>query len=316
LLHRSELNRGRLRAVATILAVVAGLALVGCGKKQDAEAVVGQVIAHVGPDDVTKQELDNELSLARVPVDKRSDEVVKAALTQIVERKYLVQQAIASKLDREPTIHLDLLRAREGVLASAFSQRDLGTKISTISKSEEDSYIQAHPTQFANRQIFQIEQISFPPQKNMDEITAATKDYKSLDQVSAKLNELGIKFNRGTGTLDSATLPAELVKPLEGRKPDDIFFIRSRTAATFFKVISQDAKPLTGDDADAYAKRLMTSDLARKNNQDTVAAGLAATKYEGDYSRIMSIASPTSAPTANEAPVPAEPPAAATDAPK
>ena len=96
--------------------------LAGCGKKQEAQAVVGQVIAHVGPDDITQQELDNELRLANVPADKRSDQVVKGALTRIVERKYLVQQAVAAKLDREPTVHLDLLRGREQILpAPSFS---------------------------------------------------------------------------------------------------------------------------------------------------------------------------------------------------
>src|SRR5271168_388863 len=110
--------------------------LAGCGKKQAEPAVVGQVIAHVGPDDVTQQELDNELRLANVPTDKRSDPVIKAALTRVLERKYLVQQALAAKLDREPTVHLDLLRAREQILAGAYVQRELGQKVSGISNSE------------------------------------------------------------------------------------------------------------------------------------------------------------------------------------
>ena len=126
-----------------MLAVASALALAGCGKKQEGQAVIGQVIAHVGPDDVTQQELDNELRLANVPADKRTDDVVKAILNRILERKYLVQQAIAAKLDREPTVHLDLLRSREQILAGAYVQRDLGSKITAISKNEIDNYIQS-----------------------------------------------------------------------------------------------------------------------------------------------------------------------------
>ena len=62
------------RIAATAAAVAGAVALAGCGKKQEAQAVVGQVIAHVGPDDVTQQELDNELRLANIPADKRSDQ--------------------------------------------------------------------------------------------------------------------------------------------------------------------------------------------------------------------------------------------------
>src|SRR4029077_20986368 len=113
------------------------------------------------PDDVTQQELDNELRLANVPADKRNDQIIKAALSRIVERKYLVQQAIAAKLDREPTVHLDLLRSREQVLAGAIMQRNLAAKAGSIGKADIDKFIAAHPLQFAKREIFNIEQITF-----------------------------------------------------------------------------------------------------------------------------------------------------------
>jgi EpsD family peptidyl-prolyl cis-trans isomerase len=298
LLYVSRNLKGRWRIAATICALIAATALGGCGKKQDTQAAVGQVIAHVGPDDVTQQEVDNELRLANVPADKRSDEVVKAILSRIIERKYLVQQAIAAKLDREPTVHLDLLRSREQILAGAYIQRDLGAKATGISKNEVDAYIQAHPDQFARRQVYQIEQISFPPQKDMEALAAATKDFNSLSQVEAKLNQLDIKFTRGTATMDSATLPPEMKKAIDARKPDDVFFFRSRTSATYFKVTSVDDKPLTGDDADQFAKRELHGDLARKTATDTYNAALASAKYEGDYARIMT----TPPPATGEAP--------------
>jgi EpsD family peptidyl-prolyl cis-trans isomerase len=293
LLHMMSRHRWRIAAIAC--ALPAAMLLAGCGKKQEAQAVVGQVIAHVGPDDVTQQELDNELRLANVPADKRSDEVVKAALSRVVERKYLVQQALAAKLDREPTVHLDLLRAREQILAGAFAQRDLSTKMSTVSKNEVDSYVQAHPKQFGQRELFQIDQISFTTPQDVEALAAATKDFKSLDQVEAKLNEMNIKFSRGTATLDSATMPAEMLKVLEARKADDVYFIRSRGSASFFKVTSVDQKPLTGDQASEFAKREVRVDIGRKSAQDISRAALADSKFEGDYARIMTAPAPNAA---------------------
>ena len=189
MLHITPMSRRRWRIAAIACALPVAMLLAGCGKKQAEPAVVGQVIAHVGPDDVTQQELDNELRLANVPADKRSDPIVKAALSRIVERKYLVQQAIAAKLDREPTVHLDLLRSREQILAGAFVQRDLSSKMSSVSKNEIDSYVQGHPKQFDQRELFQVDQISFTSPKDVEALAAATKDFKSLDQVEAKLNE-------------------------------------------------------------------------------------------------------------------------------
>ena len=270
--------------------------LAGCGKKQGEQAVVGQVIAHVGPDDVTQQELDNELRLANVPADKRTDQIVKAALSRIVERKYLVQQALAAKLDREPTVHLDLLRSQDQILAGAFVQRDLSSKMSSVSKNEIDSYIQAHPKQFEQRELFQVDQISFTSPKDTDALAAATKDFKSLDQVEAKLNEMNIKFSHGTATLDSATMPAEMLKVLDARKPDDIYFIRSRGTASFFKVTSVDSKPLAGDQANEFARREVRVDIGRKGAEAIAKAALADSKFEGDYARIMTVTTPAGAP--------------------
>jgi len=309
LLYTTPIFHGRWRIAAIACALSAAMLLAGCGRKQETEAAVGQVIAHVGPDDVTQQELDNELRNANVPVDKRSDAIVKAVLTRIIERKYLVQQALAAKLDREPTVHLDLLRSREQILAGAFVQRDLSSKMSTISKNEIDSYIQAHPKQFDKREVFQIEQISFTPPKDLGTLAAATKDDKTLDQVEGKLNEMNIKFSRGTTTLDSATMPAEMLQALEAKKPDDVFFIRSATSASYFKVDSVDPKPLAGDDADQFAKREVRAEIGRKGAQQITDAALANAKYEGDYARVMALptlGAPGPAPAAGD-----EPPAGA-----
>ena len=299
MLHVSKRRDARWRIAATALAVTGALALAGCGKKAEAPAVVGQVIAHVGPDDVTQQELDNELRLANVPADKRSDEVIKAILTRIIERKYLVQQAIAAKIDREPTVHLDLLRSRENILAGAYAQRDVSQKATAISKAEIDGYIQGHPDQFDKRQIFNIEQVTFPPAKDMEQLAAATKDFKTMNQVEAKLNELGIKYSRGPAALDSVTMPAQMLKTIEARKPDDIFFVRARNNASFFKVTSVEDKPVTGDEAQALGKRELAQQLLRTTAEETSKAALASAKYEGDYARIMSAATPAAPPPAS-----------------
>ena len=292
MLHLTPTFRRRLRLAAIACALPAALLLAGCGKKAAEPAVVGQVIAHVGPDDVTQQELDNELRLANVPADKRSDPIVKAALSRIVERKYLVQQAIAAKLDREPTVHLDLLRSREQILAGAFVQRDLSAKMSAISKNEVDSYIQAHPKQFDQRELFQVDQISFPTPKDAEALAAATKDFKSLEQVQTKLNEMNIKFSRGTATLDSATMPPEMLKVLDAHKSDDVYFIRSRGSASFFKVASIDPKPMTTEEANEFAKRQLRADIGRNGAEAIAKSALADGKFEGDFARIMTVARP------------------------
>lgn len=280
--------RPRWRIAAVAFSSLTTIVLAGSSKFAIAEAGGEQVIAHSASIDVTQQELDNELRLANVQASQRTDQTIKAALNQIIARKYMAQQALAAKLESERTVYLDLLHSREQILAGAYAQHELSSKTSPISKAEIDQYIEAHPDQFAKRQLFQIEQISFAPRKDMDLIAATVKDFKSLDQVAARLNELRVQFSRGSGTIDSATVPAELLGTLRARHLDDIFFLQSKARADFFKVTSVEEKPLVGEDANRFALRRLTVGLVRKIEQRAVDEALASIKFEGDYTRVMS----------------------------
>jgi hypothetical protein len=90
-----------------------------------------------------------------------------------------------------------------------------------------------------------------------------------------------------------------MLQALDAKKPDDVFFIRSRTSASYFKVKSVDPKPMTANEADEFAKREVRAEISRKDTQQITDAALANAKYEGEFARIM--ANPT-AGAANPAP--------------
>jgi EpsD family peptidyl-prolyl cis-trans isomerase len=283
LLERSRTLLDQLR-IASIALVLAATACAAWFDEADAQALSRDVLARVGSADVTRQEVDHELLLANVPPDKRNNQTLKAALTELITRKYMVQQALGAKLDREPAVQLDLLRAREQVLAGAYAQYELSTRTNDIAKAEIAAYIQSNPDRFAERQLFQIEQITFAP--TPDSMIAEAKNLRSLDRVETRLNELGISFKRGPGTLDGATLSPDLVKVLQARKPADIFFVHSPSNGTFFRVASVEDKPLTGEAAEKVAAQQLAGDLATKIARQTADAALANAKYVGDGARV------------------------------
>src|SRR5450631_2353094 len=99
------------RSVLFVVILASALAACGRGSQNTATAPAGQVIAHVGKQDVTVNELDNEYRWAQVPPDRRNDQTAKAILSELVKRKYLAQKAISAGLDREPGVLLDTLRS-------------------------------------------------------------------------------------------------------------------------------------------------------------------------------------------------------------
>jgi EpsD family peptidyl-prolyl cis-trans isomerase len=276
------------------LGLLTGLGIVvlltGCGRHRAAEeatAPAGQVIAHVGDQAVTAQELENELRLANVPLDKRIDPIRKRALTEILVRKYLAQQAVAAKLDREPTVLLDIMRSREQVLAGAQVQRTVASKAASIGKADIDQFIAAHPSQFSRRQILNIDQITLSMGLGSQAALDASKDFRTMEQVEQKLKELGILHSRSTGVLDSGNISDEFLAALEAKKADDIFFVRTGSNGTFFKVTSEQSVPLSGDDATNRARQLMRLAILKAESEQVSQAADASSKFEGEYVQIM-----------------------------
>jgi EpsD family peptidyl-prolyl cis-trans isomerase len=291
--RRPVLRAGRL---ALLLAAVAA-SLAGCGKKEgdQGSAPNSQIVARVGDQVVTTQELEAEFRAANVPNDRRHDpEIVKRMLSDLVTRKYLLQQAMAAKLDREPGVLLDLLRAREQVLANAYVTRKISTRASAMGKADIDKFIANNPAKFADQQIINVSQITIALNATTQSIVDETKNLNSMDEVDQKLTALGVPHSRSGGALNSAEIPDDLLKAMQAGKPDDVFFARAGQNGIFIQVRSREPHPLEGEAAAALARQLLRIDMLKT---EASMAGMSANieaRYEGDYARIMADQPPTS----------------------
>jgi EpsD family peptidyl-prolyl cis-trans isomerase len=274
-----------------VLLFIFAAALVSCGKKSEDKASTAnsQVVARVADQVVTVQELQTEFRWSNVPDDKRRDpEIVKRTLRELVARKYLLQQATAAKLDREPTVLLDLLRAREQVLANALLSRQVSTRASAINQLDVNKYIANNPAKFANRQVVEVDQISFPVGPNAQSVIDSTRDLTALGEVDQKLTSMGISHGRSSGILNSAEMPDELWRLIDSKKPEDIFFVRSGPNGIVLQIKGKETQPLTGESAAALARQLLKAEMLKTEaSMASVAANMEA-KYEGEYAKIMS----------------------------
>jgi EpsD family peptidyl-prolyl cis-trans isomerase len=283
--------RDRLKAVArfcrvTTLIGLCGVALSGCGKQEQGAAAQGQVVAHIGDSVVTTQELENEFRLANVSAGKQKEPaVIRQVLGELVLRKYLVQQAVTSKLDREPGVLLDILRSRDLVLATDYVTHAVAAK--PVTQEEVDKFIAGNPLKFANRQAVTVEQIVLPLGPDSKAAVDAVKDAKTLDEVDQKLTEMNVSHIRSPATFSSGEIPEEFFNVMQAKKADDVFFVRSGPNGVFFKVTGESARPLEGEAAANLARRLIRADRVKaETGMASVSANLEA-KYEGNYASIM-----------------------------
>ena len=266
------------------------LLTLGCSKKieENTEAPNSQIVARLGDDVITTQELDNEFRIERVPVEKRKDPtVIKQVLGELVTRKYLVRKALDAKLDREPTVLLDMLRAREMVLANAAASRVVSAKTSEIGEPDIDSYIAKNPLKFSGRQIATIEQITLPANAVSQALIDTMKDMKTLDAVDQKLTSLGLAHSRSTGALNSGEVSPDFFNLVVAKQADNVFFLRGNPNSVFFKVIGIETRPLEGDEAVKVARQALQIDLVKSEASLTAVEARLAAKYEGEYANAM-----------------------------
>ena len=289
------------RRILFFAVAVAGLT--ACGQQQQPAATkepTGQIIAKVGTEDVTIHELQNEYRRAGIAPDKVTEQITRAALEEITRRKALVQKAKAAGIDREPTVLLDLLRAREQVLAQAILQRDVQARLSGIGRTEIDRFINANPERFNRRIRFDIDQLSVNAGALRQEFLDVIKDATSLDTIESKAAEAKIAYTRGAGAVYTGDLPGPLVERLRDRKDTDVFFIRSGATGSFFKVRAEAPDPLTGEEAQARAQLLMRNETAQ--SEVTRKTEEAQITYLGEYAKLMQKPEPAAAPPAGDTP--------------
>jgi EpsD family peptidyl-prolyl cis-trans isomerase len=288
--YRAEVLTRFSRAAAVL--GLCGILSAGCSKKsgeQEAASSNSQVIARVGNEVVTVPEFENELRLLNIAPDKQKDqEVVKRVLNEMVTRKYLLSQAMNAKLDREPNVLLELLRAREQVLGNAYISRAVSAKLSAISRADIEKYVANNPLKFANRKVMTVEQIAFPLGANPQAVLDATKNASSLEEVDQKLTAMGIPHNRSMGTINSSEIPDELMNNMRAKKADDVFFVRAGQNGVFLKVKGEETQPLEGEAAFNSARQLMRNDLLKAETGILQVSANMEAKYEGVYSKIMS----------------------------
>jgi EpsD family peptidyl-prolyl cis-trans isomerase len=275
----------RLCRTSLVLALCA-IALSGCGKKDQA-ATSGQIVAHVGDDVITTQELENEFRVANIPANRQKEPtVVKQVLGELVLRKYMLQKALSLKLDREPNVLLDILRSREQTMASAYLSKSVAAN--PVSQAEVDKYIANNPLKFANRQMITAEQIAFPLGTTSQAAVDAGKEATSMDEVDQKLTVMGVAHNRSMVTFSSGEIPEDFFNVLQAKKADSVFFLRAGTNGVFLKVRGEESRPLDGQAAANLARQLLKMDrIKAETGMATVSANLEA-KYEGEYAAIMS----------------------------
>ena len=294
-----KIGRARiLRGVAMISLMAATGMLASCDKQP-----TGQVVAVVNGEEVTLQELNAELGGAELGEGASADEARNRALNNLINRRLLADVARDEQIASSPEFIIRRRQMEDALLVQMLGQK-VARELAEPTAAELDKFIADNPQMFANRAVLALDQIRFekPARDDYIEQLAATK---TMSEVVAVLNRLGIRFQRGNVRVDSASMPAGMfsqVMQVGNREP---FVVPGPAVVTVSYLLGSEQAPIAGD----QARTVATNALRQRSVASELEKRLETAKTEGGVDYQPGFGPPPEAAASNAATpaAPAEP---------
>ena len=246
-----------IRRIGLVATVALGVALAGCSKKP-----TEQVVAVVNGEEISLPELNAELGNAQVPANVDKKIVQQQLLQRLVDRRLLAQSAKEQGLDRDPTFIVEQRRVNESLLVERLAKRTNDT-IPVPTAAEIDKFITGNPSLFNGRQLYNVDQIAFATPADPTRLKAL-EPAKTMDDVTAVLQKLGIQYQRANRVVDSATVPPEQMSRITSLPKGEPFVVPSSGQVTVNVIVGSKAEPLPDTQARPMAVRALRSQSLSK----------------------------------------------------
>jgi len=224
----------------------------------------GQVVAKVAGREITLRDLQAELDGVNVTDPKQAKAVQQRALQLIVTRTLLADAALKQGLDKTPDFAVAKQRAIDGLLAQALEQK-VANSVPPPAPEEVARFISANVNIFAERKIFDVDQIRFARPSD-PAVLKGLEPLDTPDQVVAYLTGLHIQFARADASLDVVGMDPRLVDAITKLPAGDLFVIPNGNMMLVNAIKATRVMPLTGVEATTYA----TNVLKRQHLQEAV----------------------------------------------
>jgi EpsD family peptidyl-prolyl cis-trans isomerase len=268
----------------------------------NAKPAATQIVAKVNDDEISVHQLNN--SMAQLPpiAPENLASVRLDLVGKLVNEQLAVQQALLLKLDRSSEVMMQIEAARREILTKAY----LKQVVSALPKpSAEDikKFYAAHPELFAERRIYNLQQITIPnPHPSVAEIQKISAD-KSMTDIVTALKQNKIVFTAGASTRAAEQIPLTTLTALKKTQDGQISIIESPQSITIVRVEASQLVPLTEEAALQRIPQFLMNDQAKVAINDKLTQLKSTSKivYMNEFSdaakSVASLPAPANKPT-------------------
>jgi EpsD family peptidyl-prolyl cis-trans isomerase len=244
-----------------VLACGPVLALCACDRDAP-KTPTGQVVAAVGGREITRRELQTEMAGLTAATPAVQKEQQRAALQRLVQRAILVNAAKEQGIDKDPAFALLAQRANDAVMVQMLERKAVAS-VPPPSGEEVAQFLQTNPDMFAQRKLFDVEQIRMARPSD-PKIIKQLEPLKTMDEVAAFLTKQNIPFQRGTNVMDAVGQDPKLLKAIIALPPGEVFILSSRSEVFLNQIRNVRTVPFEGKPATQHALNLLKAQRSRE----------------------------------------------------
>ena len=247
---------GRSRFLRLSLALAASMVVASCTESEPG----GQVIAVVNGDEITVPELNAEARARGLVIG--SDRGVRDALIRdLVERKLLVHEALARKLDRTPE-HLLARRRMDEIMLTQALTSTLGRNDGGPTPAELAAVVKSRPQAFDQRALVSVDRIAVPA--NIEPgLIRELEGARTLEQAQALLAAKRVGAERRREVWDSASLSAEMFDEIGSSGEGQVVVLKSPDQIMITRVVSVIPQPTPPAARAQVAREMLRSEKAQ-----------------------------------------------------
>lgn len=291
-----------LQASALAFSITASLS--ACSKPEPS-AQATQVAAQVGGSSISVNQINQVLGSEPPP--NASPDALQSArqtvLERLIDQQLAADQATQLKLHTSPEVVARLESARLDVLARVYIEQ-LTTALPAPSREEVSKYYQNHPALFAERRVFNLEEIRVPKATEViAELQTLAEQGRPMEDVASFLRARQVQFGGGSATRGAEQIPLELLPRVHALKDGQSTVIQAGESVTFLRVAASQQVPVSeAVAASDIAKHLSNQRSASAVSDDIKRLREATTvTYLGDFNRAEGSAAIGSTPATTPA---------------
>lgn len=275
-----------------LLPLLIGVAVsFGCGKNEE-KKVATQVAAKVNSDEITVNQINNVLSRTPNIPPEAAERAKRDILNRLIDQQLARQQAVEKKLDRSPGVVQAIEAARTEILARAYGEQ-IAAAQPKPTPEEVKKYYAEHPELFAQRRLFNIEEITFEAKEG---VTGGLRErlakFRSMPEIATWLNTQGVKFGANRGARAAEQIPLEILPKLHAMKDGQIQLFENAAGGQIIRLAASKADPVT----EQVAAPRIQQYLFNRRSSEAVAAEMkrikagAKIQYVGEFAGVASAA--------------------------